>query len=690
MRPPAPLLAALLLAAPASAEEEATPASDAAAPSEVDASAPAEPSLLPARHSFRTRDSFDGKLGVGAMYMHAAPLGASTGFGQIFWQGDYDGIGGTGFSVHWDLDLRAGLAFERRDRTFINKLGQPITVDDDGNYGPIRQCEDAAFPYDPSLLNPCEEAGPLNPPLADTELTRTPGTFYTGRTYDYLRIDQLYASWNTDFFGVSVGRLFVAPAAQAQVDGVDVSVGLGRLGRAGLFAGLKPNPWHQQVVGAASGGGLFDGAGGFFAPLWGDVVTDEDFSYKHSGPYSNDIGVGLPWLQLGSSRFLTTGMYASLRTRSFSIDTAAALDLFNMVLPDDDMPSGLDRLWLHTHGGWRIFGPVTLAFRGTVDVIGARPLMPRDLFVDLRWRDLGPFTFGASYFKVNTFATALSYSTYFRAMEDPDGVVAKQDLEKNPWRGDPNVQLAADIANNNLNNGRLFLVDRDRVKLDAALSFAGTLQVYGELIGERRGDVLFVPEQSPLQGIDGLRDSFDALLGGLCFFPPDDDDKTVGINPSMPVHDDLCRLGGSVGLRDPFLAGMGSLDLRLTYLDGYFQSTKRLSSRVGTALADVLWLEIGGAIEENHNHRVFSNASPPYDAALGVPFLTARTTNVYSLDASAAWRVWRGLTLEASYFGFLEDVPFQGDSLDYPRQVPQRRDSTQYVQSVFVRSLYRF
>jgi hypothetical protein len=684
----------MLLVSPARAEgdSESDDAEEPASPEQPAASVE-ERSLTPTRHSFRTRDSFDGKVGIGAMYMHAAPLGASTGFGQVFWQGDYNGIGGTGFSLHWDVDARAGLAFERRQRTFLNKLNETVTVDENGNYGPVRQCQDPNTPHNPSLFDPCQAPGPNNPPLADTELTRTPGSFYTGRTYDYLRVDQLYASWNSDVFGVSLGRMFIIPAAQSQVDGMDVSVALGRLGRAGVFAGLKPNPWHQQVVGAASGGGISDGAGAFFAPLWGDVVIDQDFSFQHSGAYANELGPGIPWLHAASGRFLTAGLYGSLRTRAFSLDTAAVLDAFNVIAPDNAMPSGIDRGWLHTQGGWRIFGPLTLAFRGTVDVIGARPLMPRDVFVDLRWRNLGPVTLGASYSKINTFATALSYATYFRALEDPDGTIANQDPAKNPFLlgGDPNgAQIAANIANNNLNNGRLFLVDRDRVKLDAALSVGGTLQVYGELIGERRGDAPFVAGQDPLDAFSGLQDSAESLFGGFCFLPANDPDKAVGTNPAMPVHEDLCKLGGSLGLREPFLAGLGSLDIRFTYLDGYFQSTKRLSSRLGTGLGDSLWLELGGAVEQNNNHRVYTSFSPPLDGGLGVPFFTARRTNVYLLDASASWRVWRGLSVEASYFGFVEDVPSQGDTPIWLGEGPQRRDTTQFMQTVFVRSLYRF
>lgn len=668
--------AVLLLSFQTNAQEAPTTE---ATPGTTEDDAPRPPT--PQRHSFTTADSFDGKVGFGLMYMQAQPFGASTGFGQLFWQGDYDGIGGTGFSVHWDADLRMGL-FEQRDNTFINKRGEAITKDGN-NYSPAAPCENGNA-ADPSLADPCLAAGPNNPKLDDTALYRTPFLFHTGRTYDYLRIDSLYASWDTEWFGVSLGRMMVPQAASATVDGLNAYVSFGRVGRGGAFAGIRPNPWHQQVVGAASGGGVDDGFGALFAPLWADIVLDEDAA-ERTGAYANDLGPGaqqgLPWLQLGSARFFTTGLYSSLRTEPFSVDTALVLDLFDFEI---------DRVWAHMQGGWRIFDPLTLAFRGTFDILGARPMMPRDLFVDLTWRNLGPVTLGATYFKINTYATALSYAYYFRALEDPDGIAADPNNPKNPFPADAN---SAAIAQNQLNNTRLFVVDRDRVSLDAALRLGGTLEVYGELIGERRGDGLYVENADPFDGIDGIAPSLEGLFLGTCFLPPGDALRVEGINPDVPVHDDLCKLGGSVGLRDPFLGDVGMLDVRFTYLDGYFQSTRRLSGRVGTSLRDTLWLEVGGALEDNHNHRVYTNNTPPSRLLEGVGFLTAQKTHVYLLDAVAAWRIWGGLTLEASYFGFLEDVPFQGDTVsNYNNGLDtmQRRDQTQVVQTVFVRSFYRF
>ncbi len=681
----------LLSCAPALAQESPPAGGDApganAAEPEAEAARP-----TPERFSFTTANAFDGKLGLGLMYMQAEPFQASTGFGQLFWQGDYDGIGGTGFSVHWDVDLRMGL-FEPRDKTFLNRRGHVITKE--GNtYSPVGKCEpggEVTPAYDPSLLDPCAAFDDVtNPKIDSAELYRTPFSFSTGRTYDYLRIDSLYGSYDSEWFGVSLGRKMVHQAASQTVDGLDAYVSFGRLGRAGAFLGLRPNPWHQQVLGTASGGGIDDGFGALFAPLWGTTVIDEDAAAR-SGAYGNELGPGweqgLPWLQLGSARFFTTGMYTSLRTEPFSVDGALVLDTFDWQL---------DRVWAHAQGGWRIFDPLTLAFRGSVDILGARPLMPRDLFLDLTWRDLGPLTIGATYLKVNTYATALSYAYYFRALEDPAGAAADPANPANPFGGDP---AAASIAQTRLSNAHLLVVDRDRVGLDAALRLGGTFELYGELIGERRGDGLYVENADPADALDGLGDAFGGLFGGTCFFAPDDEGRPVGANPDVPVHDDLCKLGGSIGLRDPFLADVGMLDLRFTYLDGYFQSTRRLSARVGASLRDTLWLEVGGAFEDNHNHRVFTNHTPPLGPLGGVSFYNAQSTNVYLLDAVLAWRVWAGLMIEASYFGFLEEVPFQGDTpADYYAsegfvgggQTPQRRDQTQVVQTLFVRTLYRF
>lgn len=622
---------ACLTASASLADEVATPVTP-------EATAP-----TPERYSFRTSNVLDGKVGLGTLFMRSDPLGVSTGYGQLFVQMDWDGIGGSAFGLHADLDARV-LLYEPRDPSIVdvdNKLGNAPPADKDAFY-------------------------------------RRPLTFFTGRSYDYLRIDQLYATWDSDAFGVALGRMLIAPAAQAQVDGLRVSLGLGSLGRAGLFAGFKANPWHQQVVGAASGGGVDDGAGQLFNPIWGDVALDTEYGYVTTGPYANELGIGYPWSHLGSLRFVTTGLYGEVRTAPFSVDGALVLDLFDF--------ASLDRVWGYAAGGWRVLDNLTVSFRGTVDVVGARPLSPRDLYLDVSWRELGPLSLQASYFKINTLATAVSYATYFRPLEDPKRVLV--DEKTNPWSDDPTaLAVSQNLYATNLNNTQLFLVDRDRLSLGAALNLGETLQVYAELLGERRGDVAFVPNLELGQALDGMAQGLGALFAG-CSLAANDPIAPKGSNPSVPVYADLCRFGGTLGLRDPFLGGVGSLDLQATWLDGYFQSTTRVSLHVGAALGDVIWLEAGGGLEDNHNHRVYVAADP--NGPANTPAFLARATKAYLLDASASWRIWEGLVVEASYFGFLEDVPFQGDTLVYGTADPSPRDQSQYTQMLYARTLYRF
>lgn len=691
---------------------------------------PAIDEPIPQRYSFKSRDTFDGKVGAGLLYMDSRPFGATTGYGQVFWQGDWDGAFGTGLGFHWDVDVRAGL-FEQRNRTFLNKREEAVLFEDgqaqpNGLTCPPEADGDPPPPYEPSYLDPCipleQRNDPNNPPrqLADAELTRTPYTFYTGRTYDYLRLDRLYLSYDTSFFGFGLGRMLIAPAAQASVDGVDAYFNLGNIGAIGIFGGVKPNPWHQQVVGAASGGGIDDGVGAYFAPLWAGVDIDP-WSYRNTGAYSNELGPphedpendnDLPWLHLGSARFLTTGGYASLRTQRFSLDASLVFDFFDLVdtsgLADPDL-SGIDRIWGHTSGAWRILDQLTLAFRGTLDFIGARPLQPRDLFLDLTWRNLGPLTVGATYFKVNTFTTAYSYATFFRPLEDPYGAVRNPADPNNPWQQkaaqlDPNNQanqinnlladgtFASQLANQRLNNGQLFIVDRDRVGLDASLAIGGTFQLYGELVGERRSDYAYTANLEFADSLDGMIDGVTgALSGGLCSFPTGDPLQPQGINPSMPVHIDLCTWGGTLGLRDPFLGDVGSFDVHVTVRNGYFQTTTRAAATLGTSVRDRLWVEAGGGVQQNVNQRVFSNFTPPLEGGQGVPFYVARQLNAYTLHGTAAWRIWEGLMVEATYFGFLEEVPFQGDTyVEVYFETPLRRETTQYTQTLFLRTLYRF
>ena len=522
----------------------------------------------------------------------------------------------------------------------------------------------------------------------DESFYRQPGIYATGRNYNYLRIDKLNVGWESDAVGLIIGRMWVDAAAQAPVDGVHLHLGLGGWGRVGLFGGLKSNPWHQQLVGAASGGSLLSGAGQIIPVLWGDVVADNKWQ-NQEGAYSNELGTGLesglPWTHVASLRFLTAGAYGQVRGPSIFLDSAMVVDLFDT--------NTLDRVWGHVRGGARITRDIMLAFRGTVDVLGARPLFPRDVYLDLNWRNLGPLSLRINYSKYNTAATANSYGVFFRPLEDPNQLMQSD----NPWRADAGAAsaglqavYASPEAQVLMNRSRLFLVDRDRVRAGVALDLWRSMEIYGEMTGERRGDVAYQQDPVFADSAYGLVEGL-TNLGSFCAFDPDQDPYAFrGVDMGVPVYADLCRYGASVGLRDPFLGGIGSFDLNASFRDGYFQNTARLSARLGVALADTLWTELGGAYERNDNERVYTGTQASADDTSDDRFF-AQATNVYLLDALLSWRIYEGLILEASYFAFLEDIPFQGDTIPLNGQnAPAPRDTSAFTQSLYARMLYRF
>lgn len=613
------------------------------APAAGAASSSAGSPPAPARLSYQRANVLDGKVGLGAMYMRADPWAITTGYGQFFWQTHWDGVGGSPFGLHIDLDART-LLFEPRDFRAVDRENAPVNAS---------QADDPVANY-----------------------YRRPAMFASGRSFDYTRIDELYLSYDTDAWGLGLGRMLIASAAQSQVDGAHLYLGLGALGRVGLFTGLKPNPWHPQVVGAATGGS-FVAEGQVFTPYWGTLDIDVDYGFKSTGPFANELGAGVPWVQLASLRFFTSGLYTQLRSPTWSFDGALVADLFDW--------SVLDRVWGHVTGGVRVLPNLHVAYRGTLDVIGARPLMPRDLFLDVSWRRLGPLSLQATYYKINTFATAASYAVFFRPLEDPQKTL----LNQNPWAdSDPGaVATSQNLYAERLNHTRLFLVDRDRVRIELGLDLADTLQLYADAFGERRGDVAFEPQSDFGKAISahmtGLQN-----LGALCAFAAGDPLATQGINPVVPVYADLCRVGATLGLRDPYLFGLGSFDIHGTVFDGYFQSTRRVSSHLGLALGDRLWWEMGGALERNHNHRVYVSYDP--SSSFGSAQFLARATHTLQVDATLVWRLVGGFTVEASYFGFLEDLPFQGDTLDPPTGYPQPRPAASYTQTLYARTLYRF
>lgn len=660
---------------------------------------------LPFFHSFRRASGFGGKVGSGLVFLGQQD-GIATGYAQMF--GQVDGqFGDSGFGIHVDADVRLSSfanfsLFEPRLPTYTNGAGEP--VDNPADAGRAE-----ADYYGETVQNP-------------SAFYRQPGTFNTGRTNDYLRIQSLNITYDSASFGGTVGRMFIVSAAQAQVDGVEGHFVLNGLGSIGAFGGLKPNPWHQQVVGASSGGFIPNPETGELQPVrWGTFAPDPLLSFAGGtqGAYSNEIGLGYPWTQFLSLRHATVGTYGNLRLSSFWLDAALVGDFYTNVefnpivvqeLEDRDIqPEILDRVWVYTTGGVRLLDGLTASWRGTVDLVGARVLTPRDAYVDVTWRDLGPVTLSATYYKVNTYATASSFFRFFQPLEqnayngpNPDAPGDGVDFNN------PGVQ--AGIAAAGINNTQLFLVDRDRLRAEIAVEVLGAMQVYGRGQVERRADAVFIA-----QDIGAAYGAFGAGLGNiantlsdpgsLCFVDaeqqPTNSPQTPlayngqpGSNVTVPVNQDLCRWGGSVGIRDPFLANIGSFDLRLTHMNGYFQSTTRVGGNVGAGLFGSIWLQVGGSIELNTNERTYGvyDVVPEQGQFGGFGTFYPTVTNVYAVNTAVTWNVfdlegYGGLFLEGAYAGFIEDLPYQGVR---DLNGPYTGEKVQVLHNLSGRAMWRF
>ncbi len=716
-------------------------------------------SPTPVVHSFRG-DLLNIKIGTGFAGAQSSPFGARTGYGQVFTEGDW-AIGNTGLGFHWDVDLRAAAGlFEQRGQPFGFGLLSPPTYISTQNepYDPTTTLDDGTTAVDPNNVADNVQAA----------YYRRAGIFVTGRNTDYLRIDRLYLSYDIDLFGIDVGRVRV-PAAQSTVlDGAQVRLDFD-IFRLGAFAGFRPNPWHQQVVGASSGGFIpFSIPGGdnppyeYFQLGWGQLNYDQAYSQggTTTGPYSNDVGTsllgfGLPWMQLGSIRHPSVGGWAALRFDPVFMDIGAGVDLFGdpwfavceSTTPDQDCqavpdpatnvapaidngqlyrpsnvgpfgatPLGLDRVYVTSTGGVRVFQPLTIAWRGTIDIIGAKPLWIRDLFLDATWRNLGPVNISASYFKINTWATALSYYRFFRPLENGQS----QLVNGNPNNADvTGIGLPPD----QLNASNLFIVDRDRLRLSISAYVWGSLETYLDLIGERRNDFAYgfnsLDGSSLPNQFTGLGDSL-SLLGDLdaqsqqflCNQSPRDDNGNpvapsayalVGSNPTVPVYTDRCKIGATLGIRDAFLANIASFDLHLTHMQGYFSANTRVAGSLGVAWEDRIYVGINGAAERNFVHRVFApicNASgvcpPDYAPADSAEHAGStwgyvpQALGAYQLGLDASARVVAGWYVEGAYFGWIEEVPYNGDYYANAAGVPQLRDPYQITHSIYLRTLYRF
>ena len=598
-------------------------------------------SIVPEVYSFKTVNAFDGKISLSTLFIQTEPFGASTGYVNPTIQLDWDGILGSPFSAHIDLDGRFPL-FEPRNTQIIGRDG---------------------------VLSPPEQgvARPEN-------YYRSVGTFASGRFYDwYLRVNEIYGEYATSSFSTKLGRFMLRQVAQNQVDGISGAFNFGAH-EIGAFAGLKSNPFHHRLVGATSGY-VYASNGELFPPEWGGV----DPTATLQGRFGNEIA------NLGSLRFQTLGAYGSLKFDSFFLDSSLTADLFD---------AQLDRVWLHANGGARFFKNLTTNFRATLDVIGARPYLPRDVFVDVTWKDLGPIDVSATYSKFNTFATAQSFAFYFRPIEDPNGAIgvpanpAQPDAPADPFLvQEPNA--ASPLVGLALNNTQLFLVDRDRLSLQADWAFWNTTEFYAKGFVERRADAAFVQGGKFESGTLNL-------ASGLCSY--DNVQLANPINPLVPVQDDLCKVGGTIGIRDTFLGGYGLFDFHVTGLNGYFQQSTVFSGRGGAALGDTLWLELGAQFELNSNERVYTggvgveefvdpNAVEPLDPA---GFFTTQDTSAFILDASMTWNIFYGAAIQAGYYGLIETLPFQGESNNGAGNLRFRRIETQTMNQLYGRVLWRF
>jgi|GEM_PF-1930904 len=700
------------------APEAAAPGDDAAAPAEGAANdgvetaaaaaenadkkadetkAPAKdlPTVRPKKSSYKAADGFDGKLGLGLLFMNAEPFGGRTGYTQAFGVVDWD-IFGTGWGVHVDFDVRSACPYNAMMGLFEPRNANIVDVD------PARN-RDLTTPYDIAL--PCRSSYATSYANADdtqnyTDYYAQTGTYVTGRTYDYLRLDELNVSYDSESFGFAFGRLFVPTANQAQVDGLELHFSFGSLGRAGAFAGLKPNPFHQQVVGASSGTFTVDAfTSDYTQAAWGTTVADPVLRYNGgtSGPFSNEWWPGgYPWVQVASTRFITFGGYTSLRMGSFFTDIALTTDVFDAFLPlidtvDSPPPPGgnaLDRVSLYTHGGWRILPSLMASWRATIDVVGVQPLSPRNVFLNLAWRNLGPVSMRATYFKINTYATALSYFQFFRPLEQPGDVTNLSAL----MGGD---MSAFDL--DRVNNTRLFVVDRDRLRLEVATRLGMSTQLYGEVFLERRDDqalddrgmaAAFERFGTSLEGIGTTLGDLTALCSTDRYLG-DKDPK--GINPLVPSSTDLCRMGAKLGVRDSFLGNAGRYDVHLTVADNSFAKTARLS---GQMRAGFSWVQFyaGGAAETTLNERTYGRSDPTPEPAAervsGVVGFYPSNMAMFSVDGGLTVSPGMGLSFDVGYYGWVEVLPALGTASNNGFAFPS--STSQIVHTLSSRAVWRF
>ena len=67
-----------------------------------------------------------------------------------------------------------------------------------------------------------------------------------------------------------------------------------------------------------------------------------------------------------------------------------------------------------------------------------------------------------------------------------------------------------------------------------------------------------------------------------------------------------------------------------------------------------------------------------------------QSLGAYQLGFDGSARIVGGWYVEGSYFGWIEETPYNGDYYANAAGVPQLRDPYQMTHTVYVRTLYRF
>ena len=156
-------------------------------------------------------------------------------------------------------------------------------------------------------------------------------------------------------------------------------------------------------------------------------------------------------------------------------------------------------------------------------------------------------------------------------------------------------------------------------------------------------------------------------------------------------EDDPIRWGAQLGVRDTFLGGLGVFDFR-EHPRRLLSEHQRISS---------FWVptcsngcdRIGRAIERKTDERVFTTAVDTTfqnDDDVQAAY-NSFSSYAFFLDAMISFRLVKGLFFEGQYFGYTEEVPFQGHTVGIragSTAIPQ--DTMQHLHGAFGRLVWRY